>query len=129
MAYKLVAVDGRPVLKLSGRKATRPGAKQVWRVAGEGGDAFDAVGLADEDEPEGGRPLLRHVMRAGRPLERDSLAAARERCAAGRRRLDERHRRRDPEPYDVTPTAALLGLAERAAAEARRRHGVASRGS
>ena len=122
MAYKLVAVDGRPVLKLSGSKATRPGAKQVWRVAADGRYALDVVGLASEDDREGAEPLLRQVMHRGRRVWRDSLGAARERCAAGRGRLAERHRRLAAEPYDVELTAKLLALSERTAAEARRRH-------
>ena len=34
MAYKLVELDGRPVLKLSAGRATLPGRKQVWRREG-----------------------------------------------------------------------------------------------
>ena len=34
LVYKLVEVDGRPVLKLSAGKATLPGRKQVWRIRG-----------------------------------------------------------------------------------------------
>ena len=63
MAYKLVAFDGRPTLKLSGSTAMWPGAKQIWRVAAEGAYARDVLGLAGEDGPQGGEPMLVEVMR------------------------------------------------------------------
>jgi nicotinate phosphoribosyltransferase len=124
MAYKLVAFDGRPTLKLSAGKATWPGAKQVWRLSSEGELALDVVGAAAQEEPEGGEPLLVEVMRAGRSTWRDSLTGARERCAAQRRRLPGRHRRLDAEPYEVEMSRELVELRDRAAAEARRRHGL-----
>ncbi len=81
--YKLVAVDGRPVMKLSPGKATRPGAKQVFRAPG----LIDTLGLRDEPAPAGSpaaspvtEPLLVPVMVGGRRVhERGSLAAARAR--------------------------------------------------
>jgi nicotinate phosphoribosyltransferase len=59
--YKLVAYDGRPVMKLSPGKATAPGAKQVFR-----GSDGDTVGLRDEQPPPGTDPLLVPVMQGGR---------------------------------------------------------------
>jgi nicotinate phosphoribosyltransferase len=74
--YKLVAVNGRPVLKLSAGKATRPGSKQVFRNAG----LRDCLGLRDEPAPPGTEPLLGPVMAGGRRLAAPgSLAAARAR--------------------------------------------------
>ncbi|PBC75847.1 nicotinate phosphoribosyltransferase [Streptomyces sp. TLI_235] len=61
-AYKLVAYDGRPMMKLSTGKVTAPGAKQVHRVPG----FADTVALADEPAPAGTRPLLQTVMANGR---------------------------------------------------------------
>jgi nicotinate phosphoribosyltransferase len=83
MVYKLVDFGGRPVLKLSKGKGTWPGAKQVWRVVAGGGEtpAYDVVGLAGEDPPLGGEPLLRCVPVAGRPSPHESLEDARSRCA------------------------------------------------
>ena len=52
-AYKLVAFDGRPVLKLSAGKATLPGAKQVWRRLDGDRFAGDVVALRDEPGPPG----------------------------------------------------------------------------
>ena len=45
--YKIVAFDGRPVLKLSTSKSTLPGSKQVWRRRTDGTFAGDVVALAD----------------------------------------------------------------------------------
>ena len=59
--YKLVRYGERPVLKLSAEKATLPGEKQVFR-----GEDGDVLGLRDEPVPEGTRPLLEPVLRAGR---------------------------------------------------------------
>lgn len=74
--YKLVVVDGRPVMKLSEGKATRPGAKQVFRGRG----LADSLGLRDEPAPPGTEPLLVPVMRAGsRVGARGALAEARAR--------------------------------------------------
>jgi nicotinate phosphoribosyltransferase len=80
MAYKLVAYDGRPVLKLSSGKATWPGAKQVWRIHGEDGAPEDRIALAGEPGPAGARLLLATVMREGRRLGAEPLNAARERA-------------------------------------------------
>ena len=73
MAYKLVAFDGRPTLKLSGSTAMWPGAKQVWRVTAAGAYARDVLGLAGEDGPQGGEPMLVEVMRDGKRVGLDSL--------------------------------------------------------
>src|SRR5437588_2175914 len=57
--YKLVAVDGRPMAKRSTGKATLPGAKQVWRRPGFGGDV---LALWDEPNPvPDAEPLLEEV--------------------------------------------------------------------
>jgi nicotinate phosphoribosyltransferase len=77
MAYKLVELDGRPVLKLSERKATLPGSKQVWRR-----EACDVIGLAGE--PGEGTPLLTSVMEDGRRIAVEPLEAIRARAQAER---------------------------------------------
>ena len=58
VVYKLVAFDGRPVLKLSADKATLPGAKQVWRRREGERFAGDLVALLDEEPPPGAEALL-----------------------------------------------------------------------
>ena len=78
-AYKLVAYGERPVLKLSTRKATLPGAKQVWRsvLVDE-----DRLSLRQEPGPQGFESLLVPVMRRGeRVAPPDSLDRARVRLA------------------------------------------------
>jgi nicotinate phosphoribosyltransferase len=117
LAYKLVAFDGRPVLKLSKGKATWPGAKQVFRVAEGGRFSHDVIGLAGEPTPAGGRPLLEQVMSGGRRLRHESLEQARDRCAVERRSLP-------AEPYTVGFSAALAALRDEVAEDARRRHGL-----
>jgi nicotinate phosphoribosyltransferase len=77
MAYKLVALDGRPVLKLSPGKATLPGRKQVWRRQGH-----DVIALADE--PGEGTPLLVSVMEGGRRTAVEPLETIRARAQAER---------------------------------------------
>ncbi len=118
-AYKLVAYAGRPVMKLSTGKVTRPGAKQVFR-----GPTGDLLGLRDETAPPDHEPLLVPVMRAGRPVtpadDVADLAAARARfdrdlawLSGAARRLD------DPVPMPVADTPRLDALRERLAAALR----------
>ncbi|MDP8962247.1 MAG: nicotinate phosphoribosyltransferase [Actinomycetota bacterium] len=73
--YKLVAHDGRPVLKTSPGKAIWPGAKQVWRSSDW---SADTLALAEELAPGAtDLPLLVEVMDQG------------ERTSAGRCSLSE----------------------------------------
>lgn len=77
--YKLVEFDGRPVVKLSPGKETRPGAKQVWRA--EIGDG-DVLASRDEAIPSGTTPLLAPVMIGGRRTAGDEpLTVIRDRLA------------------------------------------------
>jgi len=85
-AYKLVEYDGTGRMKLSPRKATLPGRKQVFRDFPGGIAHGDVIALHDEMLP--GEPLLREVMRDGRRLHaREPLAAQRERAARELARL------------------------------------------
>ena len=72
-AYKLVAYDGRPVLKLSAEKMTMPGAKQVHRSSPP---TPDLLALRDEPATPASEPLLLPVMRHGRRLAPDTLDQA-----------------------------------------------------
>jgi nicotinate phosphoribosyltransferase len=72
-AYKLVAYDGRPVLKLSAEKMTMPGAKQVHRSSPP---TPALLALRDEPAPPASEPLLVPVMRHGRRLAPDTLEEA-----------------------------------------------------
>ena len=110
--YKLVADEGgggpRFTMKLSARKRTWPGAKQVWRFRRGRMFVRDVMGLTREGS-HGGTPLLAPVMRAGRLLRPlPSLAAARRRCAAQLARLPARYRRLESPPcFPVTASAEL----------------------
>ncbi|RAJ62382.1 nicotinate phosphoribosyltransferase [Streptomyces sp. Amel2xB2] len=78
-AYKLVAYDGRPVMKLSSAKITAPGSKQIFRGQG----CSDVIALRHEQAPSGHRPLMRPVMHGGRRMsEAPPLREAHERFAA-----------------------------------------------
>ena len=69
--YKLVEMDGVPVMKNSPGKQTYPGRKQIFRTLGNG-TMNDRLGLASEDAKPGETVLLAPVMQNGRrvnPLE------------------------------------------------------------
>ncbi|GLZ06559.1 nicotinate phosphoribosyltransferase [Actinomadura sp. NBRC 104412] len=103
-AYKLVAFEDRPVMKLSTGKATAPCAKQVYR-----GPDGDIVALRDEPAPPGTQPLLVPAMRAGRRTSpAEPLDTARERCAADLAALPDAFTRlRSPETGTVRLSEAL----------------------
>ncbi|MFI9617152.1 nicotinate phosphoribosyltransferase [Streptomyces sp. NPDC052023] len=110
-AYKMVEYEGRPVMKLSSAKVTAPGPKQVFRCPGYA----DVIGLADEQPPDGGRPLLETVMRGGqRTGTRPTLDECRERFAADLGGLPSAARRiRAPVAPRATASERLNALAAR----------------
>jgi nicotinate phosphoribosyltransferase len=118
--YKMVAYDARPVLKLSGDKATLPGPKQVYRRCGGGRYAADVVACASEPPPAGAKPLLQEVMLNGKPLAPPpSLPHLRKRFAGYFERLPEEHKAlRSPAAYDVRVSDALEELRRRLTGEA-----------
>ena len=111
--YKLVEYEGRPVMKLSTGKQTRPGTKQVYRD-----DSGDLLALASELAP-GGTPLLVPVMAGGRRLApTEPIAAAQARLAADLSALPEAARRlRDPIAPTVRVSEPLERLTHQVAAE------------
>ena len=114
--YKLVAYDGRPVMKLSPGKATQPGAKQVFRTAAPETIGPDLLASADEPAPDGMEPLLVPVMDNGRYVDppRHSVAAARARLEADLGDLPAHTLRlTSPTPVTVEISAALHSLAKR----------------
>lgn len=113
--YKLVEVDGRPVAKTSTGKATLPGAKQVWRRPGFGGDI---LALRSEPAPLEGSgdsgatvPLLVDVEVSGASDAVDCLARARERFEADWSALPTGYRSlTSPKPAPVEQSAGLTEL-------------------
>ncbi|MBD3883880.1 nicotinate phosphoribosyltransferase [Phormidium tenue FACHB-886] len=78
--YKLVEIDGIPVMKGSSGKATYPGRKQVFRRFEQGVLIGDRLGLASETPTPAEQPLLRPVMKQGERLStHEPLAQIRER--------------------------------------------------
>jgi nicotinate phosphoribosyltransferase len=114
--YKLVEYDGEPVCKLSVRKVTLPGPKQVWRTPGG-----DVIGRAGEDGPDGGEPLMVEVMDRGRRLDDGSITEAAKRFAAELEALPEGLRSLRPGPYPVERTKALSQLADEVAEQIKSR--------
>ena len=62
--YKLVEIDGIPVMKNAPGKKTYPGRKQIFRTA-ENGTMNDRLGLASEEPKPGETGLLMPVMQDG----------------------------------------------------------------
>jgi nicotinate phosphoribosyltransferase len=114
-AYKLVAFDGRPLLKLSSEKATLPGAKQVWRRREGGRFAGDVIALLDEPAPPGAEPLLATVMAHGTGVDCETLGVARARAADQRSALAPEHRLLEAQPYPVELGTELTALRDRLA--------------
>ena len=112
--YKLVEYDGRPTMKLSVGKQTRPGPKQVYRRDMNDGDV-----LAERSEPAppGFVPLLVEVMRAGeRTRSPEDIAVAANRFSADLARLPESARRlRRPTVPDVRVSDRLNQLTQQVA--------------
>jgi nicotinate phosphoribosyltransferase len=83
--YKLVEYDGHPTSKLSPKKVSLPGRKQVFRgpIPGD-----DVLALRAEEPPEGSEPLLARAMTGGvRAAEPEPIEAARGRFAEDLARL------------------------------------------
>jgi nicotinate phosphoribosyltransferase len=112
-AYKMVAYDGRPVLKLSTGKLSLPGPKQVFRqLDGDGTMQRDV--LARRDDSEDGEPLLQCVMRDGRRTEpATALEECRRRFAEERERLPAKYGQvRETAEYPVELSPGLAELLE-----------------
>jgi nicotinate phosphoribosyltransferase len=119
--YKLVELEGRPILKLSEGKETTPGRKQVWRA----GTAEDLLGLRDEAARAGAEPLLLPAMTGGHRVRgAATLAEARSRFEADLEDLPSGCKDLgDPQPLRVGTSPALDELTTRARAEIHARAG------
>ncbi|MCS7022392.1 MAG: nicotinate phosphoribosyltransferase [Gemmataceae bacterium] len=115
-AYKLVAYNGQPRLKLSEHKQTLPAAKQVYRFYDAAGQMlYDQIALADEPSPPGGQPLLHEVMRQGQrvvppPTLEQSRQYFRQHWAGLPPVCKDLHQ---PAPYDVQLSVALHQLTQK----------------
>lgn len=110
--YKLVDIDGIPVMKESASKATYPGRKQIFRQYQAGCWQQDFLGLATESTPVGAMPLLQPIMKAGQLVtDLASLAQIAQRSAQSVASLPGSIRAiLDPSSAPVVLTAALENL-------------------
>jgi nicotinate phosphoribosyltransferase len=122
-AYKLVEYGGRPVLKLSSKKQTLPGPKQVFRQRASGGHYLhDSIARAEE--PAGDcEGLLNIVMQRGKRVKPDpSLEELRDRLRAEFACLPQRHKAlQSPEIYEVRITDDLEQLRQTVVRETKER--------
>ena len=80
--YKLVEIDGIPVMKQSSGKVSYPGRKQIFREFVKGELKGDTLGLVSENYPDK-QPLLKLFMKDGRRLQAPyTIETIRKRTAA-----------------------------------------------
>lgn len=111
--YKLVDIDGIPVMKQSSGKLTYPGRKQIFRSFVGGKVKADRLGLVTES-PLNEQPLLQVVMKQGERVQPpETLAEIRQRTAASVASLPEQTRHLDnPVSVEVEISAALQELTQ-----------------
>ncbi|MBX2864482.1 MAG: nicotinate phosphoribosyltransferase [Leptolyngbyaceae cyanobacterium MAG.088] len=107
--YKLVDIDGIPVMKEASGKFTYPGRKQIFRS-----ETGDTLGLAVEAESLRSAGLLKRVMHDGQPLvPGESLEVIRERTTQSVAQLPPQVRNvSDPAVPQATISKALQTLTE-----------------
>ncbi len=115
--YKLVEIDGIPVMKQSQGKMTYPGRKQIFRsFAGKDKHLVaDRLGLAEEEAFAGEKPLLQQYLQAGKRIQPpESLATIRQRTAASIASLPAETRRlQNPKSVTITISHRLRELIEK----------------
>ena len=118
--YKLVEIDGIPVMKESSGKMTYPGRKQIFRHYGETETLHvtslqDRLGLLTENPQPGEKPLLQLVMQGGKTIQQpEAIAQIRQRTAATVESLPTQCRQLDnPTTVEVQISAALQELTEK----------------
>lgn len=113
--YKLVDIDGTPVMKESSGKATYPGRKQIFRRCEDGQVVSDRLALTLEGAMPGEQPLLQRVMHQGARMNPpESLAQIAARTAAAVAALPPSVRGlQDPQPLPVEISHGLSQLTDR----------------
>ncbi|MBK1987052.1 nicotinate phosphoribosyltransferase [Sphaerospermopsis aphanizomenoides BCCUSP55] len=111
--YKLVDIDGIPVMKMSSGKFTYPGQKQIFRTFKGGKLQADKLGLLAESFGEE-KPLLQLVMKEGKQLQPpESLTTIRQRTANSVASLSEEARRlENPISVNVEISEMLQNLTD-----------------
>lgn len=112
--YKLVDIDGVPVMKQSSGKPSYPGKKQVFRRTNDGVVELDRLALATETPMEGEKPLLELVVKGGeRVVPADTLEEIATRTSTSVAALPLETRRLDnPLSIDVAVSPQLQTLRE-----------------
>ena len=112
--YKLVDIDGIPVMKESSRKATYPGRKQIFRQYDGDRAVKDWLALTTESLDPRAQPLLQRVMTEGqRVTQLDTLPDIAQRTARSVASLSPAVRQvQSPKTYTVDITAALTQLTQ-----------------
>jgi nicotinate phosphoribosyltransferase len=110
--YKLVEIEGIPVMKLSSHKASYPGDKQIFRRFEQGQVVEDRLALATETPTETEQPLLQQVFKQGqRLLSSEPLEVIAQRTAQSVASLPPSCRRLDdPVPVAMNISEALQKL-------------------
>jgi nicotinate phosphoribosyltransferase len=111
--YKLVDIDGIPVMKMSSGKFTYPGRKQIFRSFRGSKLQADKLGLLDENDAEK-KPLLELVMKEGKQVEKpENLTKIRQRTEFSVASLSEEIRRlKNPISVNVEISQMLRNLTE-----------------
>lgn len=111
--YKLVEIDGIPVMKKSSGKVTYPGRKQIFRSFESGKLKADSLGLAWES-PLGAQPLLQLFLKQGKRVQPpETLAQIRQRTSASVAALPQAVRQLDNSvQVEVEISAKLRELTE-----------------
>jgi nicotinate phosphoribosyltransferase len=111
--YKIVEIDGIPVMKHSTGKVTYPGRKQIFRSFKGDKVKADRLGLATES-PVGEEPLLQLFVKDGqRVREPESLAEIRQRTTAAVASLPDPTRQlNNPVSVPIEISTALQQLTE-----------------
>ena len=135
MAYKLVEYAGEPRLKLSTKKVSLLGKKQIFRVMDESGHYQRDVIAMREERPEEVVPeipkervfpLLEQMMVGGKRTRQSSLQEDRSRFLAEFAKLPEMYKRvQTPEHFPVMLSPTLSLFQEQTMARLRARYSAA----